>query len=224
MSVKFRRAFGRTLSCGKNNGDSAYGRWAYGRGTHTTYTCASTALPSTSTYTYNAVNPSPATSKGPFQSRLNSRHPSSSSSSSKGGRALGPARTSAQFIPLKEFSPPTFTTIDLNNGDSTDAILPCFDTELEQLADPDEVTHLWNTKEPNHPLLIYKALKIVLFSTSARSKVVSFVLFPTLSILFILYTFLHLHASFSFFELNSNSKCQAHLSCQSRLICTIIYR
>lgn len=48
MSVKFRRAFGRTLSCGKNR--DSYDRWPYSR-SQPTYTTVSTALPSTSTLT-----------------------------------------------------------------------------------------------------------------------------------------------------------------------------
>lgn len=49
MSRKFRFAFGRFLSCGKNR--DFYGRWPYCR-THTTYATASTALPSTATLNY----------------------------------------------------------------------------------------------------------------------------------------------------------------------------
>ena len=147
MSVKFRRAFGRTLSCGKNSGDSAYGRWAYGRGTHTTYTCASTALPSTSTFTYNAVNRNSTSTRTPTaNSRLNkhgSRHRSSSSTNSSG---VNSTKIPTQSIPLRQISPstgiPVYASVDLT-PDSTDAI-QCYqvDLEMDQLVDPDEVTHL----------------------------------------------------------------------------------
>ena len=135
MSVKFRRAFGRTLSCGKASGDSAYGRWAYGRGTHTTYTCASTALPSTSTFTYNAV--STAT---PPSNRLGGKHGRRRS----GGGGNGLRNNPVQSIPLTQISTtPRFTSVDLTPPDSPDAIRPCpMEVEIERLIDPDEVTHL----------------------------------------------------------------------------------
>jgi len=139
MSVKFRRAFGRTLSCGKQKSDSAY--WGYTtRATTTTYTCASSGLPSSTTLAYNTnFNARRGTSPG-----LESTSSSSSSKRLKSCLIQAPPSPpkGVVHIPLRR-KPATFTSVDIV-VDSSDAIRPCRidGDETDQLVDQEEITQL----------------------------------------------------------------------------------
>lgn len=139
MSVKFRRAFGRTLSCGKHQkGESAY--WGYATRATTTYTCANSGLPSKATLNYNANS----SVRGPSPGR-----DSSSSSSSTRGLKSNMAQPSSQRseriqLPVRrKQGGTTFPPVDIVI-DSSDAILPCGmeDDETDQLVKHYQVTQL----------------------------------------------------------------------------------